>query len=348
MIPANPAPPDRTQVTDVIDRISRNILRTNLPYRTTRFEKSGSTIVCVRFADPELDYFMKFKRPQPEYGATAESTRTGLTREYETLQRLSKLASSSFTIAKPLFFDPELLILATTAVPGTPFLHKYRLAPRIGITGRESLTSDLYAIGQALHAFHRLLADSSDLESARRSYQYVKFNYTAKLEHAAIHDKPELHRAAESYLATLNGDLEDYSGAVLVHNDLGLHNVLCGAPPGFLDLDSMKIGQPEVDLAKLILSLVDFTMLGPIPRFRRQALGRAVRSLLAGYKSPVRQQYLKPLLVNTGLHWIIDLELRRRHQPTPIRRSYDALLIARHIEFLMCVFEDCPDVDFLM
>ena len=104
----------------------------------------------------------------------------------------------------------------------------------------------------------------------------------------------------------------------------------------------------EDSLSDVILSLVDFTMLGPIPRFRRQALGRAVRSLLAGYKSPVRQQYLKPLLVNTGLHWIIDLELRRRHQPTPIRRSYDALLIARHIEFLMCVFEDCPDVDFLM
>jgi hypothetical protein len=101
-----------------------------------------------------------------------------------------------------------------------------------------------------------------------------------------------------------------------------------------------------MDLAQLILSLVDFTMPGPVSGLRRQSLISAVRTLLEGYDAPARRLYLKPFLVRTGLQWIIDLELRRRLHDRSIRRLHDSLLLARQTEFLMYVLEDRTQVNF--
>lgn len=337
--------PDTPSAADVVDHINRTVLGTQLPYRSTSFGKSGSTIVAVRFADPALDYFIKFKRPQPQYGSTLESTRASLTREHRTLQHLSQAAPSTFELPRPLYFDSEHLILATSAVPGTPFLRKYRLAPRLGVTGRTSLTSDLHSIGRALSDFHRLPV-SPDLEATRFTQRIALSSYASRLEHFAVRERPRLHQAAAAYLAELEGASPSDLDTVLAHNDLGLHNVLCGERPGLLDLDSVRPGPPEMDLAQLILSLVDFTMPGPVSGLRRQSLIRAVRTLLEGYDAQARGLNLKPFLVRTGLQWVIDLELRRRLHDRSLRRLHDSLLLARQTEFLMYVLEDRPQVDF--
>ena len=338
--------PEASAAIDVVEHINRHVIGTELSCRTAAVQKLGSTIVSVEFAKPDHNYFIKFKRPQPQYGSTVESTRASLTREYVMLKWLASTQPVSFAIPRPLYFDSENLVLATSAVPGTPFLSRYRLGPRLGVSQRDSLIRDLRAIGGALGDFHRLSAPPELEKASLHRQAEARAGFMSRLDHDAIRSRPGLRSALLSRVDELTHAMDEGGEHALVHDDLGLHNVLCGARPGFIDLDSVKLGPPEGDLAQLILSLVDLTAPGPIPALRRRLLTRAIGALLEGYKAPAHQLKLKPYLLRTGLAWIIDLEIRRSHQVSRLRRLQDSLLLARQQEFLIEVLTNSPHLAF--